>query len=187
MTGMEGDRRSTQTQPSASTDPLSEGDAAAVAGRWPQAVAAWQLALTTPSRSDAIERLSWFVTWRSNESPTQAGKRLWPSSAMTALSLAAAAGSVATALVLIADGTGGLWRPILVTGAWVLYSAAAVLSLVYAVRTGPRRRSAAIHWKRHDTALLCAKATTLANNQPDVAVGTSPVLQQGLRSQGSGP
>jgi hypothetical protein len=187
MTGMEGDRRSTQAQPSASTDPLSEGDAAAVAGRWPQAVAAWQLALTTPSRTDAVARLSWFVTWRSNESTAQSDKRPWPSSAMTALSLTAAAGSVATALVFIADGTGGLWRGILVSGAWFLYSAAAVLSFVYAVRTGPRRRSEAIQLTRHDTALLCAKATALANSQPDVPVGASSVLQQGLRSQGSGP
>lgn len=184
MNGMDGDRGSSQLQSETSRDPLAEGDAAAATGRWPQAVEAWQRALTTPSRTDAMERLSWFVAWRSGDGSARVDMRHVPASARAALSLTAASGLLATAFVFIADGAAGSWRAGLVTAAWILYAAAAVLSLIYAARTGPRRSSAAAQWNRRDTARLCAEAVALA--QPDVA--PTPVRpQQELGSQGSGP
>lgn len=68
----------------------------------------------------------------------------------------------------------------LVTLAWTLYIASAVLSIIYAQRTGHARSG---ELSRKELARLCAEATELA--QPEV-VSPTVIPQQGLESQGSG-
>lgn len=180
MSGMSADQGSTGLQLLESPDPLAAGDAAASAGRWPEAVTAWQSALSTPTRPEAIERLRWFVTWRTSQMDVPATIRRTPSSATRALIASGFCGLIATVSVFLADAAAGSLRTVLVAAAWMLFTAAAVLSIVYAQRTGPFRRSEP---RRKGLERLCATASALA--EPDLPV-PAVVPQQGLERQGSG-
>jgi len=180
MNGMSVDEESTQNPVNGSADALAAGDAAATAGRWSQAVSAWQSALSTGSRDDAIERLRWFIAWRTSETGSQADVKSRLAPAAMALITSAVCGLFATACVFLADTVEGAAQAMLVTLAWGLFTAAGVLSIIYAQRTGHARSGQV---GRKELARLCAEATALA--QPEVASPTV-IPQQGLESQGSG-
>lgn len=180
---MDGDRAAMLDESTVRSDPLAQGDAAALSGRWPQAVAAWQQALSTSDRVAAIERLRWFVAWRSaGTSTTPAPEE--GSSPTTVLVLMAACGLTATGLVFVAGGVSGVAYAVLVTATWVLYGLAATLSLVYALRTGHHHRTTRVRWSRREVERLAAEAARLVERErASVPVTTAPAE---LGSQGSG-
>jgi hypothetical protein len=180
---MDGDRTAMPDESTVRSDSLAQGDAAALSGRWPQAVAAWQQALSTSHRMAAIERLRWFVAWRSagtSTIPTPQER----SSTTTVLVLMAACGLIATGLVFVAGGISGIGYAVLVTAAWVLYGAAATLSLIYALRTGHQLRTTRGRWSRREVERLAAEAARLVEpERASVPVTTAPAE---FGSQGSG-
>ncbi len=180
---MDGDRTAMLDESTVTNDPVAQGDAAALSGRWPQAVAAWQQALSTSRRTEAIERLRWFVAWRSagtSAVPTTRAR----SSTTTVLVLMAVCGLTATVLVFVAGGIGGIGHAVLVTAAWVLYGAAATLSLIYALRTGHHYRTTRVRWSRREVERLAGEAARLVEpERASVPVTAAPVE---LGSQGSG-
>ena len=166
MGAMDDPARSGRDQPSRQTDPLTAGDTAAEYGWWPEAVAAWQRALSTPSRLDAIERLTWFVTWRSGRGPGRFNDVDHAPSALPSLLLSLACGFLGTAAVLVAEGMSGWLQTTVVGVAWLLYAVSAGLSLVFAARTQQRRKRAPRDLDRGETTKLCRDATALAWGEP---------------------
>lgn len=183
---MDGDLRPNHDQPlNPPDDALAAGDVAAEYGWWPEAVAAWQRALATPSRSAAIDRLRWFVAWRSGQRPDRSRPTDDSRGALSPLLVAMACGILGTAAVLFAEDVIGTGRTLLVAAAWSFYAASAVLSLVFAARTGRHRHAASTKLDEGETARLCAEAAGLARY--DAAPASIVGSHQHLGQEGSGP
>ncbi len=180
--GMNGDPSIQRERQRAPNDPLAAGDTAAEFSWWPEAVSAWQRALATPRRQDAIERLAWFVASRSGRQSSLVEVLPSATAAFPTVFLSFACGLLGTAAVFVAESLDGTLRLITVIIAWGLYATSAVLSLVYAQRT-QRRRGPRTVLDNEETVRLCADATALARGH--VSIESVASNRQSLESEGS--
>jgi len=120
-----------------STPSIEDGDEAARAGAWSDAVAIWSRLLGGDQAEAATARLRWFLD-------EAAGTDSRPGIRQRTLFLVGVAlGALGTACVLIGTSQDGLVRNLLATAAWVSYLLTAILAVRYARRSGHHRHATA--------------------------------------------
>lgn len=111
---------------------ISDGDDAAKAGNWSQAVAIWERHLESDHPDAAVQRLRWFLQ---EASGTRNQPRRYANAPVTLL-VALGCGLIGTASVLIAEGQSGSVATLLAAVAWLLYITSATLAVAYAFIVG---------------------------------------------------
>jgi amino acid transporter len=122
--------------PTTITPTVQDGDRAANAGHWSEAIAVWGQQLSGPERDAATQRIRWFLA----ESPGGRPVRDAPAGVpQRTLFLAGVAFGIAgTACVLVGVDQDGNFQNALAVAAWVLYVLTAILAVFYARRSGQR-------------------------------------------------
>ncbi len=118
-------------------DPLSRGDAAAEREDWPSAVSAWQRALTSARRDDAIARLQWFIAWRTDRPIVQSRESRLPRKPLELFVGFLASCLFAVAAVFVTEDLSGAASDVFMVIAWLFIVAAAILALLYARYSDP--------------------------------------------------